>query len=381
MGNPFRKIAGASGTAVKESSMSKEAGKLIDQDGQFNPQRFDRTESGESNRRMFDSKGQINAQDKKEALTQAYHLLNKVVGRTAGKISDHPAYDSGLLNKEAHKRVLQAAVNDPRGFHLVGEELALPIKAILDYEGFARKLFMKKSLAQGEIFRIQKDIRSVAYIIGQDGQTPEARPKGKFVQGTEVKISSFPEIDLLDQLQSLYDLVDRAQDTARQEIELQEDKYSIDLLDAAAQTTNTVTGFSSLDIDALETVRYQVERHRLMADKFLINRAEVSDVIKNLSTLVDPVTERELILAGYVGTLLGASIMTVAGVADQEVIPAGTFYCVGAPDLLGVLGERQAVKSEGFDKYSLKETVKGWAFVEVIGLIVANDRAVAKGLK
>jgi hypothetical protein len=73
--------------------------------------------------------------------------------------------------------VLAAALSDTsgEGFALVGQELLLPIKAIVDYEGWSRKVYRPRSLEQGELFRIAKDVRSSAYIVGQDGQSVESR--------------------------------------------------------------------------------------------------------------------------------------------------------------------------------------------------------------
>lgn len=354
-------------------------------DGEFNPQRFDHVRraarTGFENRRMFNAKGEINADNKKDALQQIQHLLNGVM-KGASDLSTHSA-DEHEMSKEARRDVLAAALTDPsgEGWRVVGQELALPIKVILDYEGMCRKIFRQRQLAQGELFRVPLDIRSTAWVIGQDGMTPRSVIKTKWRVPDETKITSFPVIDISDIYQMNFDVLDRMQDTARQEIELKEDQRAIALVDAAAQSVNTVTIFASLGIAAFEDVKYQVERHRLMAEKFFINRAEVSDIVKTMSTAVDPVTERELILAGYIGNVLNCSIFTAAGTGVEEVIPAGTFYCCTGEDYLGELGVRFELFSEPFNEYANQRTTKGWAFIEQLGFIVVNSRAVSKGHK
>jgi len=364
--------------------------RLFEGNGNFNPQRYSHPGRDEirnatkTSRRMFDKTGQINAQDNKDALTQISHLLNQVTKKNADKLSFHNVDDgSDKINKEARRDILAAALTDPSGagWHMVGQELALPIKAILDYEGFARKFYRVRQLGQAELFRIPVDIRSVAYVIGQDGQTPEARIKSKWITPTEFKVASFPTVDIHDIYLLNFDVLDRAQDTARQEIELQEDKAGIAALDAASTAINTATTFASLGIGAFEDVRYQVERHRLMVENFLINRAELSDIVKTMSTAVDPVTERELILAGYIGTILNSQILTAAGTGVEEVIPAGTFYAVTGADYLGEMGIRMDLQSEPYNRYAMGETVKGWAFVEIIGFGLVNARSCSKGSK
>jgi len=369
---------------------SKRDESLFERGGEFNPQRYSQPGRDEiknatrTDRRMFDKTGQINAQDNKDALTQIHHLLNKVTKTNSDKLSFYDSSnDAEKITKEARRDILAAALTDPTGagWHMVGQELALPIKAILDYEGFARKFFRVRNLGQAELFRIPVDIRSVAYVIGQDGQTPEARIRSKWITPTEFKVTSFPTIDIHDIYLLNFDVLDRAQDTARQEIELQEDKAAVAALDAASTAINTTTTFASLGVGAFEDVRYQVERHRLMVENFLINRAELSDIVKTMSTAVDPVTERELILAGYVGSILNSQILTAAGTGVEEVIPAGTFYAVTGADYFGEMGVRMELQSEPYNKYANQETVKGWAFIEILGFGIVNARSCAKGSK
>ncbi len=363
---------------------------LFEDSGTFNPQRYSHPGSDEvrnamrTNRRMFDKSGQINATDKKDALTQIYSLLNQVTKKNADRLSIYdPESPAEKMGKEARREILAAALNDSNGpgFHMVGQELALPIKAILDYEGFARKFFRVRHLAQAELFRVALDVRSPAWVIGQDGMSPESRIRTRWVTPPEFKITSFPTIDVHDILLMNFDVLDRAQDTARQEIELQEDKAGVAVLDTAAQTVNTVTTFSTLGVGAFEAVRFQVERHRLAVENFLINRAELSDIVNTMSTAVDPVTERELLLAGYIGTILNCQILTAAGIGVEEVIPAGTFYAITGKDYFGEMGIRLELTSEPFNKLANRETVKGWAFYEIVGFVGIGSRAAAKGMK
>lgn len=366
----LRKTAGRAGNA------------LAGENGEFNPNAFGGRSNGKvtaSNNRIFNSAGQVNAWDRRDALTQIAYLLQNVT-KTAGmqEFSRESAMD-----KQARLQVLASAMQDPtgEGFAIVGQELLLPIKDIIDYEGWARKVYRTRPLAQGELFRIAKDVRATAWVVGQDGQSIESRLYGKYIQPSEFKITSFPTVDIEDIYQMNYDVLDRAQDTARQEIELEEDKRGLALLDRAAQTVNSTTIFATLGIAAFEDVRFQVERHRLIVEKFLIARAELSDVVKTMSAAVDPVTERELILAGYIGNILNAQIITTAGTGVEEVVPAGTFYAVTGSEYLGEMGIRVELFSEPFNEYSQQRLVKGWAFGQILGYGIPNARSVAKGMK
>lgn len=381
--------------ATKTHLESKQDEQMYDESGSFNPRGFGghsdvrggiQAALGSPKERMFDSKGEINANDNRDALQQIAYLLNNVTK----KASPGTFYrEASTLDPDERRKVLAAAMRDPtgEGFAIVGQELLLPIKDIIDYEGWARKIFRVRPLAQGELFRIAKDVRSTAWVVGQDGQAIESRLFGRYVTPSEFKIASFPTVDIEDIYQMNFDVLDRAQDTARQEIELEEDKRALSIVDRASTTVNATTIFTTLGVAAFEDIRYQVERHRLVVEKFLINRRELSDLIKTAIGLgassqhVDPVTERELILAGYVGNVLNAQIITAAGTGVEEVVPAGSVYAVTGSEYMGEMGVRVELFSEPFNKFSHKEMVKGWAFGEIIGFVIPNSRAVAKGMK
>jgi hypothetical protein len=378
--NPYRKSAGK--TSPKADT------KVMDENGTYNPRplgtvRSDGKTVAAKSGRMFNAKGEINAYNQKDALQQIAYLLQNVVKDSP--VPKEAMKKESALSKEAKKRALVAAFKDPtgEGFHLIGQELLAPIKELIDYEGWSRKCLRVRPLAQGEIFRLTKDVayQTVSWVIGQDGQTPESRVFGRYVTGPEFKVTAFVDIDIAEIYQMQFDGLDRAQDLARQDIERKEDQNFIAAIDKASTTFNALTYFSSLGLSAFEDVRYQVERNRLVVDKFLINRAELSDIVKTMSGQVDLITQRELILAGYIGNVLNCQIVTSAGTQNFEVVPAGKIYAIPAPEYLGDMGIRIDLFSEPFNRYAVNETVKGWALIEQIGFIIPNSRAVAKGSK
>lgn len=345
----------------------------FDASGAFNPKAaFD------SRERVFDARGQINASSQQEALQKAAQLLQ---GSAIGAMKRRATREEMQRTAEARMQVVAQAMRDTEGFQMLGQELLEPIKDLIDYEGWIRKVFRVRPLGQNEQFRIQKDVRAAAFFVGQDGQGIESQMTGRWIVPAEGKITSYVTADITDIYQSNYDILARGQDTARQEIQLQEDKRGVALLDTAAQAVNTTISYGTLGVGPMEDVRLQVERHRLVVEKFLISRFELSDVIKTMSAQVDPVTERELIVSGYFGSFLNAMIVTAAGTGVEEVIPAGTFYAVTAPEYLGEMGVRIELFSEPFNMFVNFQTKKGWAFAEMVGFGIGNPRSVARGVK
>lgn len=392
--NPYRKLASmraASGdnktTAVEKKTDPRVRENIVDESGKYNPRPLGavRSSGRVANRsgRMFNKEGQLNAQDNRDALQQIAYLLQDVV--KGAPVSPSELKKESAISKQSKREAIVAAFKDPtgEGFSLIGQELIDPIKEVVDYEGWSRKCLRVRPLAQGELFRLTKDVayQTIAWTIGQDGQTPESRVTGRYVQGSEFKVTAFVDIDVAEIYQMQFDGLDRAQDLARQDIERKEDSAFISALNSAATTFNDLTYFTTLGVSAFEDIRYQVEKNRLVVDKFLINRAELSDLVKTMSSAVDIITQRELILSGYIGNFLNAQIVTSAGTATFEVIPAGTVYAIPAPEYLGDFGVRIDLTSDPFNKYAVNETVKGWALLEMVGVLLPNSRAISKGMK
>lgn len=388
--SPYANLGRAAGTKpsrtpVRRHLASKRDENLFDETGAYNPRRtasasdiasaVGSRKGAKPADRVFTAGGELNASSNKDALQSIAYLLDSmsshkdVFARTAG--SD--------MDPQERRDIIASAMRDDAGFKVLGQELLLPIKDILDYEGFARKIYRQRPLAQGELFRIAKDVRVPAWVVGQDGQSLESRVGGKYVQPDEFKITAFATVDIEDIYMMNYDVLDRAQETARQSIAEEEDRRGLALADRAGQAVNSVTNFTTLGLAELENIRYQVERHRLALDKFVIHRQEMGDIIKVMSQQVDPMTERELILAGYIGRIYNARVFTSAGMGDAEVVKPGRVYGFTAPENLGEMGIRIELFSEPFNKLSHGQTVKGWSFVEKIGFGISNPRGVSLG--
>uniref|UniRef100_A0A7V3N5V1 Phage major capsid protein n=1 Tax=candidate division CPR3 bacterium TaxID=2268181 RepID=A0A7V3N5V1_UNCC3 len=343
----------------------------IDETGKINPK------TGDGSRR-FNKEGKLNAWDNKDALKAIAEILND---KTIGKLKRAEFRKQSDLPPEVRREILLKAMSTREGMEKLGQELLAPIKNVIDYEGWARKILRQRPLAQGEVNRITKDIWVVAYVVGQDGQSVSSQATGRYVYPPEFKVTAYPEVDIQDIYQMNFDVLEREQDLARQMIELKEDQALVSALTEAANAINDLVYFSSFTIGTFEDVKYQVERHRLVVDKFIMNRAEVNALIKNMHNFVDIVTERELILMGYIGTVLGSQIITTAGTGVQEVTPPGRLFAVTEGGFLGEQGIRIDLMSEPYDRYNMHESKKGWMFLELISQAIVNPRAVAMGVR
>jgi hypothetical protein len=324
----------------------------------------------------FDKNGELNAYNTKDAGNRINDILRRASSQRTEVIR------KSLVGDDVKRKVLTAAAKDPNeGMKIIAQVLGEVVYKIVDYAGWARKVLDVDTLNQGEIFRIPKDVDVLGWVVAGDGQTLVSQLRSKYVFPGEFKNTAFVEIDILDVVQANWDIFDRGVDRAAQQVMRGEDVRTYQLLDRVARVDNDVVTYATLDINVLEDLRLQVERHRLTCDKFIINRAELSDLVKLDTTDIDFVTKRELILAGYVGNVLNCQVITSAGIGVEEVVPPGVVLAATEGKYLGRLGERLALQSEEYNALVRGELKKGVAQYEIIGLGSGNSKAAAIATK
>lgn len=328
--------------------------------------------------KMFNKDNELNASTTEEAL-QKIAALN--AGQADGTyLTENVASFDGMSLDESNQ-IIREAFADPssEGFALMGQGLVNPIKEVIDYEGLSRKIWGPRTVKAGEIVRYDKDPFVTAWQIAEDAETPESVVVGSYFYPSEFEITAFPVIEIRDKVRAQFDLLARVQDRARQSIEYQEDRATTNLLLAGGNQSNVTTFFAALNIAAFESMRYQIERHRLVCDKFIIHRQEVSDLVNTVRAQVDPVTVRELVMAGYIGTILNAMIVTTAGTNTFEVLDPGQVIAVTSPEYLGGMPIRVELFSEPINQFMDGKARQGWFFYELLSMALINPAGVALG--
>ncbi len=328
--------------------------------------------------KMFDSNGEINASDKVDAFQKISALID---GLAEGDyhVEKRSAYDD--MGHEQSQAVLKEAFSDTssEGFRLVGQGLLNPIKEVIDYEGLARKVWAPRTVKAGEVVRYDKDPFVTAWQIAEDATTAESVVTGSYVYPSEFEITTYPSLEIKDKFRAQFDILARVQDRARQAIEYQEDLATMNVLAAGGNQANITTNFAVLNLAALESMRYQIERHRLICDKFIIHRQEVSDLVNTVSAQVDPVTQRELIMAGYIGNILNALIVTTAGTNTYEILQPGEAKAITTPEYLGGMPIRVELFSEPVNQFMIGNPRQGWFYYELLSMVLINPAGVALG--
>lgn len=170
----------------------------------------------------------------------------------------------------------------------IGKELLTPIVEILDYETASGKLFTK-----GEYLK----------------------------DAAEIKLSA--PVNLFDMNEAA---LAREQDRARQRLAYQQDTAAIKVLRQKPLLCKTFK-------EGIESIIETFYKRRLVCSDIFIPRAMIVDLINDYSKEADPVHQRELIMAGYLGTLKNAMVIASAGTLvfeitdDNEIVGVDSTKC------------------------------------------------------
>lgn len=364
----------------------KKVASLYKDERLMNPKAFGGENSNgrevESKENMFDSNGQINAYNKKDVVTQQQKfaaLRDKYQRKAASESFYNPI--------EKQKIVEAVFAGDEAERMKFGAEMIPLILERLDYEGFIRNVFKTHEIAQGQIISYEKDVNVTALVIQEDGTSIETVVKGDRVFPPEFWVTAFPKIGMAEIAKRQYDIVDRTHDKATFQIMLQEDRNGLrQLYQASGLENNQIVISSTINKTVLEDIQHEVERHRLLVDKFIINRTELGDLKKNINAVdYDPITSRDILLTGIFASIWGVNIFVSAGVDEyglQNVsVPEGMVFAVTEGRYLGAMPVRISLTMLPADAFVFGKFQYGYLFGEMIGMAILNPRSVAVGVK
>lgn len=340
---------------------------------------------------LFNKQGDLNAGNLRDALSQLV--------KYASIIEETQSANQGLagkpsFNDEQRDELIKRALTSEDGKIALGQAMANPIRRNLDYMGIGRKVFVVDPLPQGALPVYDRDIDVAAFVVSSNGAAPESRIFGDRVTVPEFEIVSNPTVRIAEVKRRRFNVIDRAQQKARQEIQAQEDANIFATLDYASDKTkggeNTyVTGTANgylasadghLHKAHLAQLKTQVDRWDLVTTKFLMNIVQFNDLLmwsafagntSNAGTLseIDMVTQREILQTGLYAHLWGADILV------SKLVPAGEIFAVADPEFVGVFPVRQDIEVLPADEP--KQLKLGWVVNEIVGCGVINPRGVA----
>jgi hypothetical protein len=141
---------------------------------------------------------------------------------------------------------------------------------------------------------------------------------------------------------------------------------------AAAPQEKQAKAFS---VTLVEDLRFQVERHRLVAARAVISRADSAHIERVLSeaNMWDPITDDALRLAGFLGRSVGILYMASPGTGVPDVVDPGTVLMMAEEPYLG-LAHTTGIDTVAIDGPNGKP---GWSFRSTFRAAVRNPKAVS----
>ena len=332
---------------------------------------------------LFNTHGEINASNVAEALSQIVKYAS-IIEDLQPSSSAQAAAPS--LNDGQRDEMIKQALMTQEGKIALGQAMANPIRRNLDYQGVARKALVVDPLPQGALPVYDRDIDVAAVVVSSNGAAPESRVFGDRVTIPEFEVVSNPTVRIAEVKRRRFNVIDRAQQKARQEIQAQEDANVFSALTFAGDSTlggeNAAVDLApggagtALEKDGLVNLKRAIDRWDLVTSKYFLNINEFTDILTwesagNTNSQVDPVTQRELLQTGLYGHVFGADIIV------SKVVPVNRAFATADPEFVGVMPVRQDIEVLPADEP--KQLKLGWVVNEIIGVGIVNPRGVATG--
>lgn len=322
--------------------------------------------------------GEINAGSKKELMQRIQALA---MSANNGEISEQHEF--------AQKRaeLVEAAMADHTGetWRVVGEVLGDEIMETMGRDGFLRKLLMRKDLKKGEIGRLRirkKDV--LAFYATTDSGTVSSQINQSYLFPDEFYVKAHILIEDRELEQAPGDLLDDKYIDGLEQLMVKEDQILKSVLDVAAPSYNDLVGFSTFSPTVFAQARTQIQQWGNPCATGLISFDLWNDIIADpeFATYFDPVTKREVIMSGSLGSIFGVNLITDGFRYDTlKVLNAGEFYFLSAPNVVGAQTVRKDVTTAPINLYLVGKPERGWYMQKIMGISVGNGRAIVRGVR
>jgi hypothetical protein len=277
------------------------------------------------------------------------------------------------------QRLIGELIQSPQGRAKLAASMTQPLRTRRDYAAVGRKTFLVEQLPDGALPIYDKDPDVTAFVIGEEGQNILAITKPRRVIFPLFEIASNPEIPLTQIKERRFDLIERAQDLARAQVQAAEDERVFAVLDSIA-----TAGFDSLpgqlnpDIPVIAPISGAVladafaliERWDLRVARVYMNARDYADIRKFGRDILDIESQGTLLKTGLMGVIYGAQIVV------SRLVPVGTVYLCCEPEHFGRIPVRTELTVLSAD--DPKARTIGFSVFENLGIGAYNPRGLAR---
>jgi len=282
------------------------------------------------------------------------------------------------VSNAAKAKLISDYIGSAAGRAKLAASMTQPLRLRRDYMAVGRKTFLVEQLPDGALPIYDKDPDVTAFVVGEEGENIIAVTKPRRVIFPLFEIASNPEIPLTQIKERRFDLIERAQDLARAQIQAAEDERVFATMDAVATAGFDSLGNVNPDIpvvapisgDVLADAYSLIERHDLRVARVFMNARDYADLRKFGRDILDIETQRDLLKTGLMATLWGAQIIV------SRLVPVGTVYVACEPENFGRMPVRTELTVLSAD--DPKARTIGFSCFENIGIGCFNPRGLTR---
>lgn len=334
---------------------------------------------------FFNDDGEVNAYTKKD-LIEAHRTILAHLRNGENPLRTSASQESIRHAAEENRAVLRQAFADASGesWQVLGQTIGNDIYETLGREGLARRIMLVKPLERGEVgrFRIRKkDV--TGWMTTSAAMIAPSDIRGHWVYPEEFYLQFNIHIEDREIAQADTDILDEKYHDGLEQIMRGEDEVARRLWDATVGIANPLTFFNTFTPTVFTTLKTLVRRWGINPVTSCVIAWDIWDDIlasAEFSAWFDPVSKRELMLEGEVGSIMGVIIYTDAyRYATLRVLQEGEVYFFGPPMTVGGILERQALAVRATDQYNLGMAKRGWFGAQIESQTCPNARGIAKG--
>ena len=282
------------------------------------------------------------------------------------------------VSNSVKAKLISDYISTAAGRAKLAASMTQPLRLRRDYHSVGRKTFLVEQLPDGALPIYDKDPDVTAFVVGEEGENIIAVTKPRRVIFPLFEIASNPEIPLTQVKERRFDLIERAQDLARAQIQAAEDERVFATLDAVAANGFDSVGAINPDTavvapisgDVLADAFSLIERHDLRVARVFMNARDYADLRKFGRDILDIETQRDLLKTGLMATLWGAQIIV------SRLVPVGTVYVCCEPEMFGRMPVRTELTVLSAD--DPKARTIGFSCFENLGIGCFNPRGLAR---
>ena len=333
--------------------------------------------------RFVGRSGEINASSRKDLAVQVAAFLEQVSKNAAVTTETAQA----MMEKAAARREMIEMAFTSNDYHReLGEVIADELYQAANREGFMRRFLARQNLKQGQFPYVKMRMKNVVATVATSPVMVQSQIiRDNTYTPPEFYIVARPFVEEREIQQSPGDVLDEKYQEAQEAVMVAEDRLWRNMALSTVNSANAQTSFvGTMTAGGLMTLRNQVSRWNIPVTSLLIANDIWTDIVADPSfqNNIDQVSKYDLLMTGMLGEMYGMTIVSDAyRHPEQKVLSQGELFAIGDPVNHGQYTDRGGITSQPTDITTEKIPGRGWAFSELMSMVVANPRAVAYGTR